>query len=638
MQERTGRPCTSQFAVLVDWALALVGAAVLGLVAGQLQLSGQPLGSKVLEVTVPFAIGTTLIAFGGWLTTTDYDSTDRFRIAAWASAGLAVLVLLSVWELFLLRIGDAALIGYGYQLITQLSLGTLAGAIVGYYDVLQQDLREQAELAQTAVETSRDGIAIVDGDRTFVEVNRAFTDLFGLETDALEGGSLDRCFHTEDADRLDEVMDTALGVDGEWRGELLGRRTDGTTFPIALSVASMADREMAVIVVRDISEQKRYENTIESLHGVTRELMSEESEQDVCRNVVETVELLLNYEYAGIWLVDESGERLSPAALTTPAATAFGEVSIPLDEASAMGTAFIQNRTVVENDGCRFSHQTNLASDSAVTLVPLGDYGVLGVAAEGGGGFAEEEVSMANLLGANARVALERAERERTLERQTEQLEFFNSILRHDVLNGLTVIQTRADVLSDHDDDHVRDMATTILAWCDDMSTIVSRVQRIIKTLASEGDINLEAVSVSRVLREELATLRETYPQVTYETEIQDGVTVLANELLGEVVGNILSNAIEHNDPASLTLSVAVERTGDTVTVRIADDGQGIPDDRKEAVLRREESGHAKSSGSGFGLFFVDSMIQRYGGRVSIEDTPAGGAAFIITLDAAGEH
>ena len=68
----------------------------------------------------------------------------------------------------------------------------------------------------------------------------------------------------------------------------------------------------------------------------------------------------------------------------------------------------------------------------------------------------------------------------------------------------------------------------------------------------------------------------------------------------------------------------------DVVRLRIADNGQGVAAEHRESVFRRGES-HAKMAGSGFGLFFVDAMVDAYGGEVRIEDNDPG-AAFVLEL------
>lgn len=628
----------SRVSVLADWALALVGAAVFGLVAGQLRLDSDRLLSDVLEVAVPFVIAVFLVWFGAWLASAAYDTDERLRVAGWASVGLCLLSLLGAWEFFLYLNESVPVDEFGHQLVTQLSVGAFAGSVVGYYDIRQRGLGEQAELAQAAVETARDGIAIVNRDDRVVKCNDEFAAMFGYDHATIANRPLSSFLATDEFDALKREAVTALKDEGEWRCELTAERADGSTFPFDVSLAPIPGREASVVVGRDTTEQKRYAETIESLHGVTRDLMAAESETEVCRLVVQTARLLLDHELAGIWLVDENGTELRPEALTDASAELFDDVVVPIGDESRMSRAYTTGEIVVRNEiSGDLQHSETEVVDSAVH-VPLGKHGVLVVASRTIDTFSDQEVSMANLLGANATVALERAEREQTLQRQAEQLEFFNSILRHDVLNGLTVVRSRADVLAAHEDDEVSDMAETILTWCDDLTDIVERVRRIIQTLTGQGDPELEPVDAVAALRAELRRLESTYPDVEFEYDLPPTAAVLADELLAEVLGNVLSNAVEHNDPDGLCVSVSVIVDDGRVTVRIADDGRGIPADRREAVFRREERGHAKTTGSGFGLFFVDTMIDRYGGDITVEDGPDGGAAFVITLDAAEEH
>jgi len=74
-----------------------------------------------------------------------------------------------------------------------------------------------------------------------------------------------------------------------------------------------------------------------------------------------------------------------------------------------------------------------------------------------------------------------------------------------------------------------------------------------------------------------------------------------------------------------------VTDTGATAVLRVADDGPGVDDGRAGDLFERGEKGTA-STGSGFGLFFVDSMVDSYGGDVRVEDSEAGGAAFVVEL------
>jgi PAS domain S-box-containing protein len=223
------------------------------------------------------------------------------------------------------------------------------------------------------------------------------------------------------------------------------------------------------------------------------------------------------------------------------------------------------------------------------------------------------------------------------LQRQRERMEFFNSILRHDVLNGMTVIKMRAELLADQLEGEQAQYARTIAEWCDSTTEVTKRVRRVVETLATpEEDHQLEPVDVSAVLQRKVRELGDAYPAVTFETAVPNGVHVEADELLADVLGNLLTNSIEHNDNDGLTIETAVEPGEHTVRIVISDDGIGVPDDRKESVFRRGETSHAKETGSGFGLFFVDVMVEKFGGDVWTEDSDDGGARFVVELAAGG--
>ncbi|WP_276249064.1 sensor histidine kinase KdpD [Haladaptatus sp. YSMS36] len=221
------------------------------------------------------------------------------------------------------------------------------------------------------------------------------------------------------------------------------------------------------------------------------------------------------------------------------------------------------------------------------------------------------------------------------LEYRTDQLEFFNSILRHDVLNGMTVVQGRAShLLASSNDEESRRHLKTIVQWSDDIVNVVQRVRAIIRILSNESEVPLAATNLTQAVNDEVRRLRTTYPEVTFKTNIPDGVYVKADDLLGEIIGNVLTNAVNHNSREGLRVTVQVGEipARDVVELQIADTGTGIPDDQKHTVFRRGEKGHAKDTGDGFGLFFVDAMVGAYGGNIRVEDNQPQGANFVIEL------
>lgn len=222
-----------------------------------------------------------------------------------------------------------------------------------------------------------------------------------------------------------------------------------------------------------------------------------------------------------------------------------------------------------------------------------------------------------DVLERTMRYAIERKKQERTLTRRTGQLEFFHSILRHDVRNAMNVIQMNAELLQRNADEEHQPHAESILEWTDNVANLTARVQRVMESLSGEEGPELEDVAIDPLVSGEASRVRGMKRGVSIEVDLP-AVSVTANDLLADVVGNVLTNAVEHHDGDSPSLAVTAEVTPNWVDLRIADDGPGITDARKDEVFDRgETSGTGKG---GFGLFFVEAMVDAYGGEVWVED------------------
>ncbi|QPV62682.1 hybrid sensor histidine kinase/response regulator [Halosimplex litoreum] len=236
----------------------------------------------------------------------------------------------------------------------------------------------------------------------------------------------------------------------------------------------------------------------------------------------------------------------------------------------------------------------------------------------------------ADRLVRSLRYAIERHEHERALARRNEQLDFFNSLLRHDLMNALNVMMARADMLeSEVDDPELTDYAHSIGEWGRNIVDLTDKIRSILDTVTDDGDDSLEPTSISRVVDEEVARVSSLSDRVDIVVDVPNA-EVLANDLLSDVVGNLLTNAVEHTDGRT-TVRVDGEVTGPHATLTVADDGTGVPEPRRDDLFERGQKGTA-SSGTGFGLFFVSSMVESYGGSVCAEESERGGAAFVLEL------
>ncbi|WP_276252420.1 ATP-binding protein [Haloarcula rara] len=244
----------------------------------------------------------------------------------------------------------------------------------------------------------------------------------------------------------------------------------------------------------------------------------------------------------------------------------------------------------------------------------------------------DEEAGIEGIVGSVEDVTEQRRQKQK-LETQTENLEILNSVTRHDIRNDLQVVLGMAEVLRDHVDEQGLEYLDTMVTKGHHAVDITRQARDLTETML-ESEFGTERIPLKSTLETQLDEIRSTYSRaiVTVEGEIPS-VSVLADGMLASVFRNILANGIQHNDSSVPRLRVWVQTTEERVTVHIADNGPGIPDERKDEIFGRGEKG-LESSGTGLGLYLVDTLLDRYDGDVYVTDGEDG-SEFVITLQRA---
>lgn len=228
-----------------------------------------------------------------------------------------------------------------------------------------------------------------------------------------------------------------------------------------------------------------------------------------------------------------------------------------------------------------------------------------------------------------------RREREAELQNRTEQLEILNRVLRHDIRNDMSVVTGWLDILAADVDNEDRDRIERVQRASQRVIDLTEVARDYVKVVSGEKELNLHPVSLDSVIQEVIDTRREQYPdaEFTVTGDVPD-VKVQANEMLSSVFRNLLNNAVQHNNSDIPKINIGVERTDESVTVSVADNGPGIPDEQKETVFGKGEQG-LESPGTGIGLYLVQNLIDEFGGDVWIEDNEPAGAVVKVTLQRA---
>jgi ABC-type multidrug transport system ATPase subunit/signal transduction histidine kinase len=149
------------------------------------------------------------------------------------------------------------------------------------------------------------------------------------------------------------------------------------------------------------------------------------------------------------------------------------------------------------------------------------------------------------------------------------------------------------------------------------------------------------------VLEAAIAVLPPTATSLV-EVKAAPGLTAIwaDHDRLEQVFVNLVGNALSHNPPQTRVLVTAQAAGPDAVTVRVADDGEGLPPELARAVTEaargRDPRWHEvlasgvvrpsrRGAGAGLGLSIAAGIVAAHGGRIELEPTDCG-TAFLITL------
>jgi two-component system sensor histidine kinase ChvG len=103
------------------------------------------------------------------------------------------------------------------------------------------------------------------------------------------------------------------------------------------------------------------------------------------------------------------------------------------------------------------------------------------------------------------------------------------------------------------------------------------------------------------------------------------------------VFENLIDNALSFS-PDDAVVSVAASDGGPLVTIRVEDEGPGVPDAAREAIFRRFHSirpeGEAFGAHSGLGLAIARTIVEGHGGTIHVEsrEDRVSGARFVVRL------
>ncbi len=200
------------------------------------------------------------------------------------------------------------------------------------------------------------------------------------------------------------------------------------------------------------------------------------------------------------------------------------------------------------------------------------------------------------------------------LRKKNEFFSLLSKILRHDVLNDLSVLRGCIEIRSD-------DLLDKALKRID---SIVEKINDI-RTL-EEAIGALKILNVAEIVEK---VVEKHHGEANFKLNLQE-VYIEANEALKSAVDNLIGNAIIHSQVSPVEIEVEVFKENEDCVIRVADNGVGIPDELKEKIFNAKYS----RKGGGLGLFLVKKIVEMFNGRIQVYDNKPRGAIFEIRIPA----
>ncbi|WP_227260333.1 sensor histidine kinase [Salarchaeum japonicum] len=215
------------------------------------------------------------------------------------------------------------------------------------------------------------------------------------------------------------------------------------------------------------------------------------------------------------------------------------------------------------------------------------------------------------LIGMHAADADENA---RLANERRDDFVFLNRLLRHHLLNAVTIIRGRAELLEGDVDDEGAEHVRAIRQRSDHVASLVETVQTIANALSE--NTNTTRVDIGPLVRDIAGAHRDSAAGANVEVDVPSNTFAESNGSLRVVFDHLVENAVEHNDADDPVVRIDVTERGDDVEVRVVDNGSGFPERVRETAFEPGDAGD-----SALGLYAVGVIVEDCGGSVDITET-----------------
>jgi signal transduction histidine kinase len=165
------------------------------------------------------------------------------------------------------------------------------------------------------------------------------------------------------------------------------------------------------------------------------------------------------------------------------------------------------------------------------------------------------------------------------------------------------------------------------------LNNIISGLIQLTKL--NDAALQKERIDFKKLIDDCILSLHHLpeYSKITFRKEIEEGLVFYTEwTLLNAIVQNLVENGIKYSADENPFVDIQVWSDHDNVTIRVADNGHGIPVEHQSKIFEMFYRATHQSRGTGLGLYILKRSVDRLEGEIHIESEPGVGSTFTIRL------
>ncbi len=172
---------------------------------------------------------------------------------------------------------------------------------------------------------------------------------------------------------------------------------------------------------------------------------------------------------------------------------------------------------------------------------------------------------------------------------------------------------------------------------CRDLTGMVDLLLDVSRLEAGQMPLNRVSCDILEIARGAVDSVTVQAREKSLILSVAGDATkgVVDSDIIRRVIANLLGNAIRFS-PKGATIAVDVSAVEDSVCVKVADQGAGIPAENHQRIFEKfyqaDTSVGTKRASSGLGLAFCKLAVEAHGGKIGVESAPDQGSTFWFNL------